>query len=253
MPGADTIQTPTALVSDGLNLFVADAAAHRVLVFSTGDTVSPHVVNAASLSPGSLAPGTLVSVNRANSKSTVFLNGMPMPATDSSSDQIQVQIPYELNNATAGNLWTRTELEDGSTVTSRPSAIRFTAASPGIFAFGTKEPRTGLLLHAAASVPLSPEDPAKPAELLTVWATGLGAVDSEANSDGEFNTLVPVHATIGGNPVEVISAVLPAEATGVYEVRLRLPAQVSPGAALVLLQNDSRSNAVSFPIAANQP
>jgi uncharacterized protein (TIGR03437 family) len=98
------------------------------------------------------------------------------------------------------------------------------------------------------NVPLSPEDPARPSELLTVWATGLGAVASEANSDGAFDTLTPVHATINGNTIEVVSAVLPAEATGVYAVHLRMPAQLPPSATLVLLQNDFKSNAVTFPV-----
>jgi uncharacterized protein (TIGR03437 family) len=60
--------------------------------------------------------------------------------------------------------------------------------------------------------------------------------------------LIPVRAALNGNPVEVVSASLPADATGVYEVRLRLPAQLTSDPALVLLQNDSRSNAVTFPV-----
>jgi uncharacterized protein (TIGR03437 family) len=247
--GADTIQSPAALVSDGANLFVADAAAHRVLVFSPAEIEMPQAVNAATLGAGPLAPGTLVAIEHAASATaTVFLNGNPVPVTDVSGDQLQVQIPYELDNTTAGSLWIRSQLEDGTASVSRPAAVRFTSASPGIFAFGAKEPRTGLMLHAPMNVPLSPEDPAKPSELLTVWATGLGAVASEANSDGAFDTLTPVHATINGNTIEVVSAVLPAEATGVYAVHLRMPAQLPPSATLVLLQNDFKSNAVTFPV-----
>lgn len=251
--GPDTIETPVALASDGANLYVADAAAHRVLVFSPGDSAMPKVLNAATLAAGLFAPGTLISLDNGGPASTVFLDGAPIRITSSTGDQLQVQIPYELNNSEAGSLWVKTNVEGGSPQVSRPVALRFTPSSPGIFAFGAKEPRTGLVLHALpqAAVPLSPEDPAKPGEILTVWATGLGAVASEPNSEGAFDTLIPVRATLNGNPLEVISASLPADATGVYEVRLRLPAQLAPDPNLVLSQNDSRSNAVTFPVQSN--
>lgn len=246
-PGAGTIQTPSALVSDGANLFVADAPLHRVLVFSPGDLEMPQVVNSATLMSGPVAPGTLVSLNHGSTTTSVFLNGSPLAPIQLSNDQMQLQIPNDLNSAAAGSLWIRTELKDGSYQTSRAVALRFTPASPGIFAFGTKEPRTGLLLHAPDGVPLSPENHAKPGELLTVWATGLGAVASEANSEGAFETLIPVRATLNGTALDVVSSALPADATGVYEVRLRLPSELPVEASLVLFQNDSKSNAVTFP------
>jgi uncharacterized protein (TIGR03437 family) len=242
IPGADTIQSPSALASDGENLYVADAAAHRVLIFSAAVDIAPQVVNAASREAGPLAPGTLVEIGPV-SGTTVLLNGAPLPVTESNGDKLQVQIPYDLNNATAASLWIRSDAGN-----SAPTALRFNTASPGIFAFGTTDPRTGMLLHAPAGVPLSPEDPAKPSELLTVWATGLGAVSPEPNSEGAFEILTPVQATLNGNFIEVAAAVLPAQSTGVYEVRLRLPNQLSPNASLVLIQNDLKSNPVTFPV-----
>jgi uncharacterized protein (TIGR03437 family) len=247
-PTADSIQTPAALASDGTSLYVADSSAHRVLIFSAADSDSPRIVNAASLVAGPLAPGTLISIDHASAASAVFLNGTPLRVTETSGDQLQVQIPYELSNASSAALWLQT---DGAA--SRPASVRLVPASPGIFAFGVKEPRTGLVLHAPEGVPLSPEDPAKPSELLTVWATGLGAVSSDANASGGFDVLTPVRATVNGNAVEVVSATLPPEATGVYEVTLRLPADLSGSSvSLVLLQNESKSNAVTFPIAISQ-
>jgi len=246
-PAADTILTPSALASDGVNLYVADSSAHRVLVFSAADSAAPPIVNAATLSAGSLAPGTLVSIAYPGS-AAVFLNGSALRVTDTSGDQLQVQIPYELGGASAGSLWLQTEGENGSVSSSRPVALHFTAASPGIFAFGLKEPRTGLVLHAPDGVPLSLEDPARPSELLSVWATGLGAVSSDANADGSFDVLTPVRASVNGAPVEVVSATLPAEATGIYEVRLRMPDQLAESVSLILIQNDSKSNAITFPV-----
>ena len=251
-PGADTIQTPSALASDGANLFVADSGAHRVLVFSTADSAAPQVENAATLSTGPVAPGTLLLINHAASaRVTVLLNGTALAVAQTNRDQVQVQLPYDVIGA-AATIWIKNELDDGVISNSRPAALRIATASPGIFAFGTKEPRTGLLLHAPEGIPLSPEDPAQPSELLSVWATGLGAVTSEANAEGAFDTLIPVRAFINGNAVDVISASLAADATGVYEVRLRMPAQVPPGATLTLMQNDSKSNSVTFPVGSNR-
>ncbi len=238
----DTIETPSALASDGTNLYVADSSAHRVLIFSAADSAAPQIVNAATLTSGPLAPGTLVSINHATA-ATVLLNGSPLRITDTSGDQLQVQIPYDLNGATSGSLWLQ-----GDQSISRPTALHFTTTSPGIFAFGLKEPRTGLVLHAPQGVPLSPEDPAKPAELVTVWATGLGAVSPDANQDGSFEVLTPVRATINGVDAEVISAALPAAATGIYEVRLRLPSELAASVTLVLAQNDTESNKITFPV-----
>jgi hypothetical protein len=63
-PAADSIQRPTALISDGINLFVADSVDRRVLVFSAADTPLPKnaILNSASLVAGPLAPGTLITI-----------------------------------------------------------------------------------------------------------------------------------------------------------------------------------------------
>jgi uncharacterized protein (TIGR03437 family) len=247
-PAADSIQTPAALASDGVNLYVADSGARRVLVFSAAASPAPQVVNAATLTAGPVAPGTLVSIDHAGAFSSVLLNGLPLRVTETSGNQLQVQIPYELAGASSGSLLLRSETGNGAAILSRPAAVRFTMASPGIFAFGLQEPRTGLVLHAPEGIPLSAENPAKPAELLSVWATGLGAISTDANADGSFDVLTPVRASVNGEPVEVISAALPADATGVYEVRLRLPPELPAVASLILMQNDNKSNAITFPV-----
>ncbi|HWF47114.1 MAG TPA: hypothetical protein VG168_08920, partial [Bryobacteraceae bacterium] len=63
--GPDAIRTPAALASDGENLFVADPANRRILVFTPGDVPLAHnaLVNAASLAPDPLAIGTLIDID----------------------------------------------------------------------------------------------------------------------------------------------------------------------------------------------
>ena len=52
--GAATVGTPTALASDGTNLFVADTENRRILVFSAGDIdlSENEILNSASCCPG---------------------------------------------------------------------------------------------------------------------------------------------------------------------------------------------------------
>jgi uncharacterized protein (TIGR03437 family) len=286
-PAADTIGLPGALASDGVNLFVADALVHRILVFSPGDfALSPAaVVNSASLAPGPLAPGTLIDVKTNESLNLfesrqdqtgrrlprrmggveVLFNGIALPLVSVKSGSIEAQLPYDIAASTVASLTIRIE-HGGAAATSNAVALRIAPAAPALYAFGGTEPRTGLLLHAGngkAGVPASPvtsDSPARPGEELTLWATGLGSVnDSDAVSRAvagvpfsgpAARVLSPLSATVDGRPVEVRSASLTEGAVGVYEIHILLPADLSPGpnAELVVSQNGYTSNTVLFPV-----
>jgi uncharacterized protein (TIGR03437 family) len=251
--GADTIQTPAALASDGSNLYVADAAARRVLVYSPGDTPlsGKQILNAASLTPGPVAPGSLLSieypVSGGGDSLHVLLDGLEMPLLEVTGDVIQTQVPYSVTPS-AASLVVRAEHGDGSASFSDAVGVSLVAASPGVYAFGGKEPRSGLLLHAGE--PVTAENPAKPGEVLTVWATGLGAVNGPAGNKA-VEVITPVNVLINGEPAAVLSATLPEAAVGVYEVHVQVPPSITPGrpATLLLSQNDIKSNAVIFPVA----
>ena len=249
---ADTIQNPVALASDGANLYVADADARRVLVYSPGDSPlsGKQILNAASLMPGPLAPGMLVSIEYPAANAAppatphVLLDGIELPVLEANGDAIQTQLPYLLN-ASASSLMVRAEHADGTSSYSAAVGVLFVPAAPGIYAFSGKEPRSGLLLHQGQ--PLTSDSPAKVGETLTVWATGLGVIDpGSENREVE----IPVRAYVNGQPALVVSAELPQSATGVYEVQVQQPQGITPGqlATLVLSQNDFKSNAVVFPV-----
>ena len=208
LPGPDTINSPSAMVSDGTNLFVADALDHRILVFTPADLplASSAVLNSAILTgghsaPGSLAPGSLATIAgislgpSAQSASAgdgalpkqlagveVFLDGTKLPLLAVSSSEIQVQLPYGLEAPYAASLYIRMERPDGTISTSNAVAVKLVAAAPGVFAFGGSEPRIGMVLHAVAGstapgTPVTAESPAQPGEVLVVWTAGLGLVD----------------------------------------------------------------------------
>lgn len=287
-PGAASLHTPSALASDGTNLFVGDRGDHRILIFTPGDLnlANDAAINSASLLPAPFAPGTLITINgKELSDSTesaadgeaqalpyelggvqVYLNGSPLPVHSVSPQEIQVQLPYDLKEGTSGSLWVRTAHENGTVTITNSVALQFAAVSPGIFAFGGKEPRAGLLLHgtgiasgdsASKGSPISSEAPARAGEVITVWATGLGLINGDSSAiaagipykapDADVST--PVRALVDGQPANVLSAVLPQGAVGVYELRIMLPRDLplESNVKLAIAQNNSASNVVTFP------
>ncbi len=288
--GADTIRLPAALASDGTNLFVADSADHRILVFTPGDLElsEESVVNSASRVPGSVAPGTLITINLAGLTKTpqsiedraghpaatklagveAYLNGIPLPLLSVSAAGLEAQLPYDLGTALSASLYIRSDRGGEPASISTAVAVKVVAAAPGIYAFGGDEPRTGLLLHSNASdrntlpSPVTAENPARPGDQLIVWAAGLGLVADDNNemrasagmpfTGADAPVLLPVAVSIAGRPVEVISADLPSGAMGVYEIHLILPTDLPSDAntPLVITQNGYESNTVTFPVAA---
>lgn len=284
---ADTLRDPVALASDGTNLYVADSADHRILVFTPGDwPLSPEqVINAASLASGAFAPGTLITINvpgLVKSSKTIpegssdpaprnlegveaYLDGEALPILAVSPTAVQTQLPFDLNAGSAASLYLRLDHNGGASVSSA-LALKIVPASPGLYAFGTQEPRSGLVVHSDANGtgeesgrPVTTESPAVPGETITLWATGLGPVDSADNErpvagapfTGEAaQSISPVAATVNGRPVDVVAAELPPSALGIYQVRIVLPPDLSPdpAAQLRISQNGLSSNTITFPL-----
>ena len=285
---AATMSDPTALLSDGSNLFVADSASHRVLVFTPGeaDVNSENVVSTASLEAESLAPGALITIrgeHLADGSETaidngedpmptslaglqVMVDGQPLPLMAVSPQEIRTQVPYSLTYASSASMclhWTSGKRagEDSASI-----ALPVEPVSPAIFAFpGVKEPRPGILLHTpfpasdSAGSPVTSAEPALPGETLVVWASGLGSVlasDTAQPVAGKpygnppATVSAEVEALVDNEPVEVLSAALPRGAIGIYEVRLLLPRRVRPNSSvsLKLLEGATSSNTVSVPI-----
>lgn len=285
-PAADSLHRPEALVSDGTNLYVADSMDRRILVFTAGDTslARNSTINSASLSAGPLAPGTLVTITgSALADSTqsaaddgvqrlprklggveAIFDGVALPLLSVSATEIRAQLPYDIGNASSGSLYVRTEHGDGSVTVTNATALKLAPTSPGLFAFGGAEPRSGLILHADGSHeqpgrPVTMDDPARAGEVLTFWAAGLGAVESGSDKGPQMGApyagpsaavMNKVGAVAGGRTAQVMSAVLPERSIGVYEVRIVLPADLpaDPRTELLIMQDGSVSNTVTIPV-----
>jgi uncharacterized protein (TIGR03437 family) len=288
VPGAETIHRPTALVSDGENLFVADSGDHRILVFTAADIPIPKnaISNSASLLAGPLAPGTLITItadrladgtasapdDTSQSLPTklgnveVLFNGVPLPLLSVSPTQVRAQIPYALGNASSASVYLRTQHNDGRVTITSASAVQIVPGNPGLFAFGGTEPRNGLILHAStrpdgqSGTPVTSENPAKPGETLVVWAAGLGAVkDTSAVAapavgvpyvGSNARVVTPVSALVNGRSAHVVSAALPQASIGIYEVRVVLPTDLpsDPKTQLLIAQNGYVSNRITIPV-----
>ena len=112
----------------------------------------------------------------------------------------------------------------------------------------------------SSGTPVTADDPAKPGEVLTLWATGLGFVNA-AGSEGvaeaghpysvsDSQAQIPVEAYLNGQAVPVLHAGLPQGAVGIYEIRLLLPGTLPPGrtANLLISQAGVNSNTVTVPV-----
>ncbi len=286
--GPDTIGRPSALASDGTNLFIADPLNRRILVFTAADTPLPNnsVMNSASLMPGPVAPGTLVTITGRGLSDTsesapaesnealpgnlagvqVVLNGVLLPILSASPGEVRVQFPYDLGNTSEASLYIRTQHKDGTVTITNATAVKLLPGTPGLFAFGGAEPREGMILHTdpvsgEASAPVTSDNPAKPGEVLVFWAAGLGTVDSGDPAstllagvpyDGpDAPVITPVAAIVSGRSAQVLSAALPHGAIGVYEVRIQLPADLTNNRSTPLLisQEGLVSNTVTIPVA----
>ena len=282
-PAADTISRPVAMEADGSNLFVADSANRRILVFTAGDFALDlnAITNSANLSAGPLAPGTLITISGAGivtanagaedgadqplpsklSGVQVVFDGTALPLLSVSASEIRAQLPYDLGNRAASSLYVRAELDDHSVRTTTAVPVAVVPSAPGLFAFPGEEPRAGMGLHGGA--PVTATSPAHPGERITLWAAGLGQVVAPADTNAAVQAGVPnpypdapvqmpVTATLNGVPAAVTSATLPQGSIGIYEVRVVMPAGIAGNSGTAILsisQNGRQSNSVTIPLA----
>ncbi len=198
----------------------------------------------------------------------MIFDGQALPLLAVSPTQVQAQIPYDLGNRSAASLYLRLEHSASVPVVTTPVGMRLVPASPGLFALGGNEPRSAILLHAAAPAkggapPVTEESPARAGEVLTLWATGLGDVWEDGaghpvagHPQGTaYEVAVPVTAQIDGVAATVLSAKLPDGAIGVYEIQIVMPAEAAANtkARLTVMQNGMISNSVSFAVQPARP
>ncbi len=232
-------------VADG-KVFLGTANA--LVAYGLLNPVAPVVAaatNAGSFEPDNAAPGALVSLFGAGlspatasasavplptslADTNVTVNGLPARLLYVSPTQINAEIPYITPLGRASVVVT------AAGASSAPFAMQVSAAAPGIF--------TG------ADDDVNPDTPAKAGSVISLFFTGLGAVNAtvHAGDPAPTNPLAAatakVTATVGGQPATVQFAGLAPGYAGLAQVNLVVPPLATGTYPVTIVVGDAVSN-----------
>jgi uncharacterized protein (TIGR03437 family) len=221
---------------------VTRPAAQLVLGPQDVRVASNGVLNGASFVPG-IAPGGLMAIFGTGlagpgGDSVVQMNGEAAAVISKSPFEIIAQVPPDL---TAGSYSLSVQSPYGST----QAPVQVVATAPGILLssnnINTGLPAYGLVVNQDGSIN-SPTNPAQRGQMLTIYCTGLGAVDGATPA----NAQTPVSGILNGIPIDAMFAGLTPGYIGLYQVDLAVPPATPPGidVPLLLRQPGSDSNTV---------
>jgi uncharacterized protein (TIGR03437 family) len=216
---------------------------------------NPAVVNAASFVP-SVAPGSLVTIfgrDIADEPATggsmamelrgvrVTLDGQRLPLSYVSPTQINTQLPY----GAFGSTVLRVSTPNGSA----DAILSLSDTAPAVFLVNGRPAAT----HADGTL-VSPESPAVPGEVISIYVTGLGRV-SGVISAGQTAPTRPLMVTraeveveIAGTRVDPHFAGLAPGYAGLYQINVLMPAVRSGDQMLRIHAGPSKSPPVSLAV-----
>jgi uncharacterized protein (TIGR03437 family) len=220
------------------------------------------LVNAATLQPGPVAPGSLISIfgsgltpatvsaeasrlRRKPAGLTLSIHGISCPLLFVSQGQINAQVPFEVPHGPAAAVLQLPSMP--------PAAVALTVApaAPGIFT----NAQNYSAAQGAGGSPNSPANPVQAGSLISVYLTGQGpvvppvATGSPAPASPLARAVYPVDAIFGEHLAEIISAGLCPGAIGLFQVTVRVPAVRTGAYRLVVKVNGVPSNAIIIDVA----
>lgn len=204
------------------------------------------IVNAADFSQNT-APGSLISligsnlspVSQASSttplptalgESCLTVNGVPVPMLFASGEQINAQIPYQVDGNVTLILRTPGGVSDNFNLTILPAA-------PSIFRSGTSGPETQLpaVVRARNNEIVTVSNPIHRDDVISIYLTGMGNTSPavEAGFPGGSNPiatpLIAPTVRLGGVSLPVEFAGLAPGQVGVYQINARVPRNAPTG------------------------
>ncbi len=223
---------------------------------STSAEPAVAVVNAATFTPGPLAPGSLVSLfgqgladreeaagsiplPRTLAGTMVMLDGVPLPLYYASPGQINAQLPVEAASGKSRVTCIRAGLEGPDAV------VTLAEANPGIFTYAASD-RAVAVNNADWSLN-GPQNPVRPGDVVVVYVTGQGSVDppvptGEAAPAAPLSYVeLPASATIGGETAQVLFLGLAPGMVGVAQANLLIP-ELPPGKHALILSVGGHSS-----------
>lgn len=178
------------------------------------------------------------------------MGGMNLPLYYADTGQVNAQVPFDL---ASGN--TLPLIVKSSSTASPPELVTLSEAEPGIFTVNSSGSGAGVVTDATGAL-ISESNPARAGDVVIVYATGLGttkprvASGQASPSSPPAQTVSAVTAYIGGQRAGVEFAGLTPGLVGLYQVNVRIPADVQAGNAveLYLEQSQSASNKVTIAV-----
>jgi uncharacterized protein (TIGR03437 family) len=217
------------------------------------------VVNAAD---GSLpvAPGGLISVygqqmspvNIATSEiplptalgeSCLTVNGVAVPVLFVSSQQINGQLPFNVDGNAQMTLRTPGGISDNFN-------FSILSAAPAVFRSGIAGPDSGIatITRADNGELVTPTNPVRTGDTIVIWATGLGhtspAIDSgmPAPSDPLASAVIHPSVTLGGVSLNILYAGLVPGSVGLNQINVGIPSGVPQGLSIPLVISQGGSS-----------
>jgi uncharacterized protein (TIGR03437 family) len=260
--------TGTVQVSSGTG--AVQTVGVTLLVSPAGTPVVLSIVSGASLQPGSVSPGDIVTIfgngigpatpatgtsftpSSTNTVATtlanvtVTFNNVPAPLIFVAPGQINAIVPYEV----AGQTSVPVVVQNNGTL-SASFTVPVAAVVPAIFSLSDNGSGQGAILNSDASVNGS-GNPAAPGSIISIYATGEGqlvpAGTTGCITGGTLPLPKPVAAvsvTIGGQPATSIeyAGEAPDEVCGLVQINATLPSDLSAGAQPVVLTIGTATNA----------
>ena len=222
----------------------------------------PQIVSVVNAADGTkpVAPGGLISVYgqqmspvnvatqeiplpTALGESCLTVNGIAVPMLFVSSQQINGQLPANVNGNATMTLRTPGGISDNFYFSILPAA-------PSIFRSGTAGPETGLatIFRNDNGQLITPTNPIHPGDIIVIYATGMGRTSPFVDSGLAApaiplpNTVIAAAVTLGGVPLNVLYAGLVPGEVGVYQVNALVPQGVPEGMDIPLVVSQAGSS-----------
>jgi uncharacterized protein (TIGR03437 family) len=174
----------------------------------------------------------------------VTLNGRRLPLLYVSRDQINTQLPFDVQGAATLRVSSLGGVVEVS--------IALSDSAPAIFLVGPDQPAC---VRSNGSL-VTPGAPARPGEILSLFLTGLGRPQGEiaagmpAPTAPLLSARGPVEVFLGAAPVAPLFAGLAPGFAGLYQVNFRVPADAPAGRiGLRVVVRGVSSGTVSLPLA----
>jgi uncharacterized protein (TIGR03437 family) len=169
-------------------------------------------------------------------ESCLTVNGVAVPVLFVSGQQINGQLPFNVDGNAQMTLRTPGGISDNFNFSILPAA-------PSIFRSGAAGPETGLatITRADNGELVTPTNPVHPGDSIVIWATGLGrtspAIDSgmPAPADPLPSAIIQPNIQLGGVALDVQYAGLVPGSVGLYQINAAVPRSVPLGLSIPLV------------------